>query len=1184
MNKSPKTNSQKFSSIVGIMTFLLFVAICPVSKAEIFLDRNQPYDKLSSRIVTPHIKWANPYYKGKIKALVIAPMLGQRETIELAQRLSLNYTPLMTFDYDKMYTNRPEFGSHQPANKTIDMIVSEKLKKGYDVIVIGKVSWKILPDKVRTWIRSEVSKGTGMIYVCPHDCEEIQELFDERKIADKEGFVTAGVPLNVLSRTKDMDINNLINLSLFGKGRVVKIDYGEKRFRNFHSLTPLNVYKDCPLNYEYYHSLLAKSVLWASNKEPDIYIKEMRATDNLLLIKILSRGNKSRHAHIELVVRNKDNYIEIRKESPVRLNKGIREISFNLPPLDAGLHFLDIWVKEQGKVMNWGSTSMTVAEKYTIKKLALDKESYKLGDVVQGKVIFNQAPDKNLRLRIQLLDNFDRVMDEKILGIEGGKTDFSFKIKQALSVLLKVKANLLSEKQQVICDIIKEFPVAQKKLDDYFFSMWVGPCDNYLGSLVLKLFYEAGVDFDFCRHSAPDRSVRTNLIPIPHMGGFFSGYSYCTNIKSGIVRKPCFTDPEFRGKIKKRWQRKVEAYKKYGSYYCLSINGGLSTTRCVPLEFCFSPTCQEYFRGYLKKEYKDLDTLNHEWETSYTSWDEIHPMTFEEAKTHGNFAPWADHRMAMERVFTEINLFAKNTILEIDPEAVVGIDEPNETSSCNGYSWWELMNVLDYCNPYFGKWHWRDDQRELFRAFAKEGNAPTGIWFGTYWRGENFNRFIPWQSLFNGMKGIYWWQGVYKNGIGALGYDFAPMPFFEQALEEINEIKGGVGKLLINSIRENDKIAIHYSPSCVHAATILSNSKVPPAKLPEELINDFTAQPDTPTQFGTAYPLYHSQQSFITVLEDIGLQYNFVANEQIETGELEKSNYKVLILPYAQALSSDETKEIKRFVQRGGMVIADFPPGIMDKHCKKLNSSSLEEIFGNFGMGLKVGKYGSGKAVYLHNFLKNYVSLRVEGKEKEKRERIKQVIKMAGIEPRLKIITSAGEDLGATEVVFFKSGDVEYACLLRDYLIKDLSPKKVTVKFPYKAHIYDAREGRYYGFVQEIKTKIFPARAKIFALSPYKINGISIGLDKSEYSQGDILFYKLAVKTGVNDCSRHVFRLELINPAGKTVKYYCANLIVENGTYSGVLHLSLNEQQGKWLLKAKEIISGKTAKQFFVVK
>lgn len=112
------------------------------------------------------------------------------------------------------------------------------------------------------------------------------------------------------------------------------------------------------------------------------------------------------------------------------------------------------------------------------------------------------------------------------------------------------------------------------------------------------------------------------------------------------------------------------------------------------------------------------------------------------------------------------------------------------------------------------------------------------------------------------------------------------------------------------------------------------------------------------------------------------------------------------------------------------MVIADRIPGVMDEHCKSLPSSSLQEMFSDVGARLKFSKFGQGNAVCLHDFLDDYVfALRMKGQEKEKREKIREILKSADVKPKLRIFDSNNRDLGSTEIAFFKNGEIEYACL-----------------------------------------------------------------------------------------------------------------------------------------------------------
>ena len=65
----------------------------------------------------------------------------------------------------------------------------------------------------------------------------------------------------------------------------------------------------------------------------------------------------------------------------------------------------------------------------------------------------------------------------------------------------------------------------------------------------------------------------------------------------------------------------------------------------------WAPEALAGFRTWLQREYPSLDALNASWNTSFTNWEGVLPMTTEEAQKHGNFAPWSDHRVYMEQEF-----------------------------------------------------------------------------------------------------------------------------------------------------------------------------------------------------------------------------------------------------------------------------------------------------------------------------------------------------------------------------------------------------------------------------------------------------------------------------------------------------------------------------------------------------
>ena len=99
------------------------------------------------------------------------------------------------------------------------------------------------------------------------------------------------------------------------------------------------------------------------------------------------------------------------------------------------------------------------------------------------------------------------------------------------------------------------------------------------------------------------------------------------------------------------------------------------------------------------------------------------------------------------------------------------------------------------------------------------------------------------------------------------------------------------------------------------------------------------------------------------LIQSLGLDYEDLNPQEILAGKLK--DFKVLFLPYSQALSRKEAAAIKEFVRNGGLLIADFTPGIMNEHGKFLDDSLLADVFGSFDK-MNIKKYGKGKAILLN--------------------------------------------------------------------------------------------------------------------------------------------------------------------------------------------------------------------------
>ena len=285
-------------------------------------DPNQPYDKIPGTWETDHVKWAKPLAGGKLKVLFILPYPTARDVVELAQRLDMDYTVIMTAgraSWDQGWYEganaTPLFGAQ--AATVLDTLSKKRLSlaNDYDAIVLGNVSWRVVPEFARDLLLQHVARGAGLVYISPNrqalmrwanigggpgavadkiaagEDPQFTALFQQNEDPAVATRILGALPLDcmplkVLAQVVDFKALKplptggvreqnpaCITTSSHGKGRVLGLHYFDaelNKSNNWTSLVP-NVPYD-RLSYDYLYALLAKSVLWSAGREPSVKI------------------------------------------------------------------------------------------------------------------------------------------------------------------------------------------------------------------------------------------------------------------------------------------------------------------------------------------------------------------------------------------------------------------------------------------------------------------------------------------------------------------------------------------------------------------------------------------------------------------------------------------------------------------------------------------------------------------------------------------------------------------------------------------------------------------------------------------------------------------------------------------------------------------------------------------------
>jgi hypothetical protein len=1177
-------------------------AVLAADEHPLGLNPNHPYGLLSSAYETPHVRWARPYAGGAIRALVMAPVWSQRETVELAQRLSLDYTAWMSENFLQMTAEAasdPAFGFFQPPPAVVHQALRDALARDHDVTVVGKLEWAMLPGEQRLQLLEQVSAGAGLVYVNPPPGNrELEIVFGGNAAPEGRDFITSAVPLKALPALADKSPEQLVRTSMFGQGRVVLLAYGdtppETWAEGWPCLTPqwggpVKAYSDeyhkptgyvppddCAemefVPYEYYQSLVARAVLWASGRNTAARVRGLTlppvvdypaanhtaqvATASGPLGAVVKAAVRSRH--------HRDRVVEL-PPRPAELQTAVR-----LPEVPSGEYFLDAWLlTRDGAVLDWSSAAFTVRADLDISGLTVAGHSYDPGDAVAGEVLLSRPLAAGEALRVELWDNHERKIEEQPVPGGGAPHAFSFVVAQPLTIMHTIRARIIRQGRSV-CERRLSFPVRARRWDRFSEITWSSAGNQVITHLMLRKLSEHdrsdAIDVGFSGATHARNIAAANLAALPYTTGFghFGDYEGNTvpTLTGDRAMHGCMTNPAtFRG-IDDWFDTQGSIYGPYGP---LAWSHGDESFYGTSPDVCWSDTCLAALRDYLHGVYPDLASLNREWGTSYTGWEQVQPITYEEARETRNFAPWLEHRLSAARVWARHYGRTQEALARHDPGARAGFDGPQSLPNPNGgTNWWLLKDHAGILQDYL----YNSESMEIFRSFATPRHL-SGMWYGTYgltWQiGPNTvecHHFFPWYSVFHGLNSTWMWTMGAPGPLSGYAPDLTNLPFYEASRQSLREIQSGIFALLRTADRAHDGIAIHYSQASHIADSLYS---------------------DTTRSTGWMEALADANRA----LEDAGLQYEYVADEQIEQGALTEGKFRVLIMPHSRAVSDKEAEAIRRFVGDGGVLIADLLPGTLNGHGSRQERSMLADLFPRGEPGL-VTTAGKGKAVLLGDRLSGYgyaAYRNLQGWRKlGLRSRLLSELleQHAGLQPQVRVTPRQVGQMPPTEIVRFVTGATEFVGLLRNYFLYDNAAYDVTIHFPERSHVYNVRTGEYLGFRDSVNTEL-SYEAHLYARLPYQVTALALNLSPPARGAPTVVTMALQVSSGKPGAG-HVLDLRVLGPGGQDLPWYRQQVPAAGGVARAAIPWALNEAPGGYTVVVRDVASGVMARREVVLR
>ena len=1174
-------------------------------------------------VVTPHITWAPRSTGDALRVLAIADAMCGRWPVELSQRFN--------FEVNTVYCQSPSavgapvkqthFGLRAP---DIEARLLQALNEPLDVI-ISSMKPEVLGKRVSARLAGRIQTGVG--YVGPTAGLDLGE--PSRFNGAERAMLRTAAPwpgLRMLSKqfaSADEAAPALVRLyETPGQRRIADLseypwdaevpDAGRLQF----AWLP-------DMQMETWCSLMGRAALWSARR---VEAEGPAAAWRFRQHGTLAVTNAPVDAKVRVRIWDADG----------RLRHEANDCF--VPRLPGGRYFAGLdWSTDDG-LADWTFITFEVAAPVSIEAIELESKHLRAGEALRADVRLSKTPPQGATIRFEVIDNYGRCVFTRDASAELSQ-EFEAIPGESLHIYNYANATLLDALGKPLHEMRQAFFIALPPLptDDLQLMLWEGGANfdpRIRGQI--RRFESLGIDAALQGTNVESSlaCATCNIRPV-----VYATRMHASGVSEEGVRSPCITSESHLESLRKQMRGHAEQLKPYAPL-AYSLGDDQHYLRSGQ-DACWSETCRAAFSVWAEKRYGgDLNALNKAWATSYASFAEVAPIRSKEAmdavgEDYGPLCRWVDHKIFQDDLVVEWHKDLSGA-LSADPNAAAWYDCTIEGWMRPGsaFDFWKLASNTRFCVQYLNP-----IVHDLFQsAVAKD--AYHGTWYGGYGIYNVYPYYdadyLPWWSVFRGIN----LHGLYYGGTGPgyyderiIGADYGLMPVPERKMENLNELRGGIAKLLFAAHKETDDIAIVFSRPSNHLTGMFQE--------------DLPRAPEWEGQYTDSHDFIYMQnwEGLAILLRDLGFSYKVVTPDTLTGRGLAEADIKTLVLPFALTLTQAQADGIRAWVNRGGNVIADAFPGRLDGSARPAAPGMLADVFGasfsdplpkpdlvheaasiggnapfarivaDAGAELTGAKalgrsesgtpillfnaYGKGRALLLNFLARDYQIWRTQGTEMPFRDAVAGILEgETGLKPAVTcevVCASEGKKahrIQACELHRYEWGNPEftttYIAFLRQPKLRpddmvymaDNRPKPCWIQFPEKAHVYDMRRGVYRGFTDRFDDVLYPGRAELFALMPYEVHGIDLshGTEPGAVTLVGGVITGPAIVTGdkSENAAPHVFHIEVADPAGRPRPEFARNVLSADGTFNERFFLGYSAAPGEWWFRVKDVATGTT--------
>jgi hypothetical protein len=513
-----------------------------------------------------------------------------------------------------------------------------------------------------------------------------------------------------------------------------------------------------------------------------------------------------------------------------------------------------------------------------------------------------------------------------------------------------------------------------------------------------------------------------------------------------------------------------------------------------------------------------------------------------------NFSAWADFKAWMDVAFSRALAMGSHAVHAADPTAYAAI-EGGQVPGWGGYDYSRLATAVDAIELYDG-----GGNMEIARSLnpgmiiltTSSGSGPAAI-------------HELWQEILRGARGTILWdpKGDIIRDDGSVsdrGRDLAG---------PLRDLRSGLGALLVNSPRETAPIAILYSPASLRTQWMLD----------WQPWGDAWSRRDSDADYEDASAVRSSLVGFLRLFEHLGIAPQVVTRERLEAGDLEKSGLRLLVLPRAIALSPGEAAAVRRFLGKGGTVIADGEPGLFDQHSRRFKKPPLADLFRSAGDAPSPRMANPGGQI---RYLDPLRGVRGDdggcGFGLPAFDDMAEFLERTRLAPTVTLRNSAGRRAADSEISIFRQGSATIIALLPDPVCAGDAlaqhGERVALTLDHAQHVHDLIARADLGRTDRVELTLDPAAPAMLVISDRRIMPVAITAP-AKMRLGEMAELKFASAR-----PQSVLHIDIVDPAGRLVAPYSGNLRFHGGQGRKGIPFALNDPVGSWEIRVRDILTG----------